>query len=412
MERTFESARALARAAEGPLAPHIDAYVSWLIEQQYSALCVHVKTYRAADFSAWLASRRRDEEPYEQLAARYHRRRARLGRRTWLREVFELRQLLGFLRERGLIADVAPSAPSAIETTIARFAAELLDLRGLSDRTVNTYAKSVRRFLRHYFDDSAVSLSELSTSDVVAFVQELARRMPPHQVQVVTTALRALLRHAQMHGQVGAELVAAVPAVASWACTPALPRAITEEHARRALACCDVHTAVGRRDRAVLLLLGRLGLRSGEVAALMLDDVDWTAGCLRVRGKGRREDRLPLPPDVGEAIAAYLRDGRPRSADRHLFLRSRAPIRGFKNSAVAVASIVEHALQRADIDAPRKGAHQFRHALATRLLREGASLPEIAEVLRHRGTQMTAVYARVDLTALRALAPAWPGAAS
>jgi site-specific recombinase XerD len=160
----------------------------------------------------------------------------------------------------------------------------------------------------------------------------------------------------------------------------------------------------------VLLLLARLGLRSAEVAALTLDDLDWSAGLLRVRGKGAREAMLPLPADVGQAIAAYLQDGRPQADDRRLFLRSRAPIRGFGSPAVAIGSIVMHALKRAGVDAPRKGAHQFRHALAVQLLGSGASLAEIGEVLRHRSPQVTALYARVDLVALRELAPCWPGA--
>ena len=159
-----------------------------------------------------------------------------------------------------------------------------------------------------------------------------------------------------------------------------------------------------------MLLLARLGLRAGEVVTLLLDDVDWDAGRMRVRGKGGRDAWLPLPTDVGEAIAAYLEHARPSARDRHLFLRASAPIRGLK-SGMAVASIVAHALSRASVDTPRRGAHQFRHALATQMLHRGASLTEIGELLRHRSPQTTAIYARVDLAALRALALPWPGAA-
>jgi site-specific recombinase XerD len=190
-----------------------------------------------------------------------------------------------------------------------------------------------------------------------------------------------------------------------------LPKAISADHAQRALESCDRGTAVSRRDRAVLLLLARLGLRTCEILRLLLDDIDWDQGHVRIRGKGGRQCLLPLPTDVGEAIAAYLQDGRPVSADRHVFLRSHAPIRGLMEGSDAIGSIVRYALRRAKVDAPHRGAHQFRHALAVCLLQRGASLSEIGEVLRHRSPQSTAIYATIDVEALRALALAWPGGA-
>jgi len=224
-------------------------------------------------------------------------------------------------------------------------------------------------------------------------------------------ALRSLLRYGQYRGEVAPELVAAVPAVATWATTPPLPRAISAEHAQRAIDSCDLQSAIGLRDRAVLLLLARLGLRAHEIIALRLEDCDWDAGCLRVRSKGGRECLLPMPADVGAAIAAYLQRGRPARADRHLFLRCMAPIRGFLPGADAIGSIVRYALRRAKVDAPHAGSHQFRHALAVRMRERGASLAEIGEVLRHRSPQTTSIYARVDIGSLRSLALPWPGGA-
>jgi integrase/recombinase XerD len=223
--------------------------------------------------------------------------------------------------------------------------------------------------------------------------------------------MRSFLRYAQFRGEVTPEQVAAVPAVATWTTTPDLPKAIAPEHAQRAIDSCDLGTAVGLRDRAVLLILARLGLRAREIIALQLDDCDWDRGQLRVHGKGGRVGILPLPVDVGRAIAAYLERGRPRCEDRHLFLRSTAPIRGLQPGGDGVGSIVRCALDRANVNAPHRGSHQFRHALAVRLLRGGASLREIGEVLRHRSPQSTSIYARVDLEALRPLALRWPGAA-
>lgn len=161
-----------------------------------------------------------------------------------------------------------------------------------------------------------------------------------------------------------------------------------------------------------MLVLARLGLRSGEVTTLLLDDVDWNAGCLCVRGKNRHECLMPLPPDVGEAIASYLQHGRPASTDRHLFMRARAPLRGLSHGSDGVGSIVRSALRRAGVDAPHEGAHQFRHALAVRMLQRGASLPEIGELLRHRSPAATSIYAKVDIDALRPLALPWPGSLS
>lgn len=412
MSRTMDRALALVRSAQGPIAQHLEAFAASLIAQHYSTFCVHHKIYRAAQFSAWLTGRSHSTAAPvidEALAELYLR--EALNDRTRSRGIarFELHQLLCFLRERGLVPEPASVPADPVDEAIRCFAAHLREVRGLADRTIELYCELAVQFLRSRFGRDPVDLRALQPTDVIEHVQRQAKRMPARRLKLVITALRSLLNHAQMCGKVAPQILAAVPSVSSWATTPALPRAISAEHARLAIGSCRLHTPVGRRDRAVLLLLARLGLRSGEVAAILLDDVDWSAGCLRVRGKGGRDGLLPLPPDVGEAIAAYLQDGRPASEDRHLFLRSRAPIRAFKNSAVAVASIVKHALERAGIDAPHEGAHQFRHALAIDLLRQGASLPEIGELLRHRSPQVTTVYARVDLVALRALAPAWPG---
>ena len=347
MSRTIDRAQSLARLAQGPIAPHLEAFAAALIAQQYSAFCVHHKLYRAAQFSAWLARRSHGGAVpvvNEALVERYLR--TALNDRTRSRGIarFELHQLLCFLREHGLAAEPASAPLDPVDEAIRRFAAHLRTVRGLADRTIELYCELAVQFLRSRFGSDPVDLHALQPADVIEHVQRQAKRMPARRLKLVITAL---LNHGQMCGEVAPQILAAVPSVSSWATTPALPRAISAEHARLAIESCKRHTAVGRRDRAVLLLLARLGLRSSEVAALLLADVDWTAGCIRVRGKGGQDGLLPLPSDVGEAIAAYLQDGRPISDDRHLFLRSRAPIRAFRNSAVAVASIVKHALERA-----------------------------------------------------------------
>lgn len=411
MQESYESARAIVQVAQGPLSPHLEAYVSSLIDRQYSAHGVCMKARCARRFSDWLARQRiegRDAD--EHAVALYHRERAAV-RRVWRGELHALGQLLIFLRERGVIAvptTVAEVAPA--DRVVHQFKEHLLHVRGLAAHTISMYAAWARRFLTEHLGSETLDLNALRAADVITFVQHQALRHQPGELKRMTSALRSFLRYAQLQGEVESGIVAAVPAVASWSATPALPRAISSEHARRALDACDRCTAIGRRNYAVLLLLARLGLRAGEVVALLLDDVDWDAGRMRVRGKGGRDAWLPLPTDVGQAIAAYLQHARPNAPDRHLFLRASAPIRGLR-SGMAVASIVAHALRRAGIDTPHRGAHQFRHALATQMLRRGASLAEIGELLRHRSPQTTALYARVDLVALRALALPWPGGA-
>jgi integrase/recombinase XerD len=241
------------------------------------------------------------------------------------------------------------------------------------------------------------------------FVQRQAPRLHLKRAKLLTSAMRSFLRYARYRGAVTLDLAAAVPVVANWSMS-SIPRAIGADQVRQLLASIDRRTVTGRRDYAIVLLLARLGLRAGEVAFLELDDIDWDAGEVSVRGKGDQRTALPLPAEVGAAIAAYVRHGRPLSTSRRVFLRSKAPVRGFL-SQCAIGSIIRHALQRTGIQAPTTGAHQFRHALATQMLRRGASLTEIGEVLRHRSPQTTTIYAKVDLQALRTLALPWPGGA-
>ncbi|WP_157256408.1 tyrosine-type recombinase/integrase [Pelomonas sp. Root1217] len=415
MDRTYESAMALASRAAGPLAAHLGPWVRSLIDKQYVAAVVYVKSRHAAAFDRWLAALRTDLEDLSEVhLAQYQDRRRRLRRpvcvATRQQERRELVHLLRDLRELG-VCSTARVATTPSDDLAADFGHHLQHQQGLASSSIERYRKVAEQFLVERFGRGAVDLSTVGAADVVGFVQRQSKRLTPPAMKCVVNGLRSFLRYAQYCGNVAPELVAAVPAVASWACTPAVPKAISAEHAQRAIDGCDATTATGLRDRAVLLLLARLGLRAREVIALRLEDCDWDRGQLLVRGKGRRECILPMPVDVGEAIASYLERGRPACRDRHLFLRSMAPVCGFLQGADGIGSIVRYALRRAEVDAPHSGSHQFRHALAVRMLQGGASLPEIGEVLRHRSPQSTSIYARVDIEALRTLAVAWPGAA-
>jgi integrase/recombinase XerD len=267
----------------------------------------------------------------------------------------------------------------------------------------------IRHFLKDCFADGPVTLSHLRAHDVTRFVQRQAPRLHIKRAKLMTSALRSFLKYIHYRGEVMLDLAAAVPVVANWL-MPSIPRAISADQVDQLLASIDQHTAMGRRDYAILLLLARLGLRSSEVVFLELDDIDWDTATLSVRGKSGLRNEFPLSPEVGKAIAAYLRDGRPFSTSRRVFLRAKAPVRGFR-SASGIGSIVRHSLKRANVKAPTCGTHQFRHGLVTEMLRQGASLDEISDALGHRHRQTTTIYTQVDLAALRTMALPWPGGA-
>ena len=401
----------LSREPEGPLAAHIGAFAKSRSAQGYAPDSIHRQVLLAACFSRWLKQKGvRLRYVSSDHPSRYLRYRARRVR-SYPGDAAALRHLIEFLRREGVIAGekISTCRLTPAERCAQAYAQHLCEARALARATIVTYVPFIREFLTDRFGDRPVMLSRLNARDIMLFVQRQAAHLHLKRAKLLTCALRSFLRYARYHGEVTLDLAAAVPVVANWS-MPSIPRAIEADQVRQLLASIDRCTAIGRRDYAILLLLARLGLRSGEVAFLELDDIAWDAGTVSVRGKGNQRTALPLPTDVGEAIVAYLRHGRPRSTGRRVFLRSKAPIRGFL-SQCAIGSIVRHALQRADIQAPTTGAHQFRHALATQMLRHGASLTEIGEVLRHRSLQTTTIYAKVDLKALRTLALPWPGGA-
>jgi integrase/recombinase XerD len=398
----------LSRPPEGPLAVHIASFSKWANEQGYALCSLRQRIRIVAGFSWWPAQKAvRLRTVSSGHTAQYLRYRAQ-RRRICEGDATALRQLLDFLRHKGVIpAEKTHRRPIAVELCAQAFERYLREERLLAKATIVNYVPFIHEFLKHRFGNGPVRLSRLCAEDVVRFVQRRAPQLHVKRAKLLTTALRSFLRYVRYRGDVRLDLAAAVPRVANWSMS-SIPRAIAPDQVRRLLAQINRGTAVGRRDYAILLLLARLGLRSGEVAFLELEAIDWEAGSLRVQGKAGRRIQLPLPADVGRAIVAYLRHGRPHSTSRRVFLRARAPIRGFL-TACAVGTIVRHALLRAGIDSPTKGAHQFRHGLATEMLRQGASLSEIGELLGHRSPETTKIYTKVDLDALRTLALPWPG---
>jgi len=387
----------------GPLASFADGYCAHLVAQGYSPRSAQFHLQLLAQLSGWMQAEGLDVAglvpgAVERFWAE-RRRRGDVSRITQGR----LRPLLGYLDGLGMLLAAGDVAPTELDRLLEQFCGYLVEERGLVAGSVRLYAGVARRFLTERSEPLADDLACLSGADVNAFVLRESRRVRPRTAETVVCALRALLRFLHVHGWIATPLATGVPSVPQR--REDLPRGLPPGQVTRLLASCDRTTKIGCRDYAILMLLARLGLRSGEVAALQLDDVDWRAGEVVIRGKRSRLDRLPLPGDVGEALADYLWRARPRGFGRTVFLRSLAPVDGL--SGDGVSEVVVRACGRAGI-APAR-AHRLRHTIATEMLWHGVGLAEIGQVLRHESLEVTAVYAKVDRSALSRLALAWPG---
>lgn len=410
MEQFYKDPRAPLRMREGPLGAYVDDLALQLSEEGYARASARYALQLVADVGRWMARRKivaaqltlEHLECYLDYRSRH--RHFRSG------DPAIVRRLLKLLREKSVVAAAAPIECTPVQCLEEEFRQYLEQERRLAPATVFLYLPVARRFLAECFGDGKLRLDSLGASDVVHFVQREAERLHhSKRAKLITTALRSFLQYARYRGLIRIDLRSSVPAVANWSMA-SLPGALTSDDVQRLLAHCNRHTAGGRRDWAILLLLARLGLRGGEVVGLTLDDLDWERGELCIRASRGNFDRLPIPQDVGAALADYLRRLRPACSCRQVFVRMRAPYRGFASS-VAICSIVRRALKRAGLNPAHKGAHLLRHSVATHMLRQGASLAEIGELLRHRNQQTTMIYAKVDLDLLRPLALPWPGGA-
>lgn len=393
----------------GRLATHLDGFATFLDGQGYAPATVRQKKDLLVDFGAWLAEH---DLPLEvlgeahagQFLTEYHR-------RTRRGDAWTIRQLIRYLRDIGRIPVLQPEVgSSAADHLVSAFGRFLRTERGLSASTLANYVPIIRNFLDEQFGGGALQFGDLRAADIHRFIVRRAQAASRGRAKLVVTALRSFLRFLQQRRLLATDLAAAVPGVSGWRLAH-LPKALPAEQVELLLTSCDRGTPTGRRDYAILMLLARLGLRGGEVAAMTLEDLNWECGEIVVHGKGQRLARLPLPMDVGSALVDYLRRDRPVCATRRVFIRIRAPRRGFVSPSV-ICCIVRRALKRASLAPEFKGAHLLRHSLATDLLRRGASLVEIGQLLRHSQPNTTQIYAKVDLAALRAIGLPWPGAAS
>lgn len=393
----------------GPLAAFAPGFVEDLVARGYRPGSAADHLRLMSEVSGWLAEQGLGVGDLTVIATVQFAEERRAAGRARLVSVRALSPLLGYLRGLGVAPPAAPTAPSTpAELLIERYSLYLLDRRGLARSSVRNYVGVARVFLS--WREAAIgklALAELDGSAVTEFVLCESQRCSVGSAKAMVTRLRALLRFLHVEGEVDRELAGVVPSVASWR-SASLVKALDARSLARLLASCDRRTRVGRRDFAILTLLSRLGLRAGEVAALRLGDIDWRAGEMLIHGKGSRQERLPLPGDVGETLAGWLSRGRPCCESVFAFTRLRAPLGGL--SPGAVSQIVRRACQRAGL--PLVSAHRLRHTAATEMLRAGGSLTEVGQVLRHRGRDVTSIYAKVDRLALAAVVQPWPGAAA
>ena len=391
----------------GPFRTHFEAVARAAFDLGYAESTVRTFRWCIADFGRWVVrggvvvGDLNDEIIDAFLAERNRQGRLHRSHRS------AVRRLLGHLRDQGFVATPERrQEPSSAAHLLSQYEEYLTAERGLAPATVVGYLPYVRRFVDERFGERPLHLLELGPRDTSDFIVHYAYSMSPGRAKLMVTALRSFLRFLFQRGHTEANLAEAVPGVAAWRLST-IPKYLSVEEIEGLLDACDQSTRTGRRDHAILVLLARLGLRAGEVVALELDDIDWRAGEIVVRGKGLLHNRLPLLPEVGDALAAYLRSDRPLVSTRRVFVCMRAPLRGFAGPGT-VSTIVRRALERAGLNPPVKGAHLLRHSMATEMLRRGASMAEIGEILGHRSPNTTEIYAKIDFAGLRPLAQPWP----
>ncbi len=394
----------------GDLAPLVAEFSAALGLLRHTGLTMRGYTDCARHFAAWLASNAISlDNVDDQTLDRFANHRCRCGgfrrqMRFSNKYMNRIRRFIAFLVTRGLIAPSGCLVSKAAEPLVVDYQEWLKRHRGVCERTTERHGRMVMRLLPALGRDPRA----YDAASIRKAILPEAQRCSSAYTKTMTTALRGYLRFLAAADLCPPGLEHAVPRIPQWRLS-SLPRYLSPEQVGRLIASCDMLGARGVRDRAILMLLARLGLRAGDILEMRLGEIDWASGTLRVKGKGRRETNLPMPQDAGDAVLDYLASGRPSVDHDHLFARSIAPFRPFSSSS-AISHIVDLALKRAGInDPPSRGANLLRHSAATHMLRGGASLQSVGAVLRHRSQETTAHYAKVDLTMLARIARPWPG---
>lgn len=407
-EEYLGRSRLFRRLKSGPHGQLVELYAARLanegLARQGTWRCLSV----VGGLLSWIArSRSKLTDLDERMVRRYLRHRAgkqfiQPGDRA------ALKRLLSVLRDVGTIGPAALPTITPQDQIFQEFSDYLRTEHGLAPKSIIRHLPIIRRFLRELCPAGASDLGKISQEDVTRYIERHARDWSAMSGKAMCWSVRAFLRYLHHRGLNPLALAGCVPSIRRWKLA-SLPTYLSAAQVQEVVDGCDRTTALGRRDYAILMMLAKLGLRANEVATITLDDIDWRSGEILVRAKGRQRARMPMPPDAGAAVVAYLRDGRSTSSCRRLFLRTLAPNVGFA-SGCAITMIAKTALERAGIHGyAHQGAHIFRHSLATELLRSGATLSEIGQLLRHESHDTTRIYAKVDIEALRTLSLPWPG---
>jgi len=407
MDQFFKDSRILKRLRESSLADYLRILAMQLEAEGYNAeaACKMIKI--GDEFGVWLCRRQVSADRITTNHSDAFLRCRKKTRRPKFSDGPALKRLLRIIEEQKGCAIVFAKSQDPVDVLCDEFAEYLANVRGLAARSVSTYRFIAHRFLTQRFAGETVNLSNLEGRDVIRFITDQAGVLGSKRISLTICALRSFLRFARMQNYINRNLATAVPNVAKRS-VKTVPKQLAQEQVISVLDSCNRSSKNGRRDYAIILLLARLGLRAGEVASLTLDDIDWHEASITICGKSRRVSKLPIPSDVGEALADYVKNDRPLTASRSMFFRVNAPCTAL-DKPTAIAHVVERALSRANIVSSSSGAHLFRHTLAGQMRRQGASLSEIGEILRHHSPQSTMIYAGVDLVSLRKLAAPWPG---
>lgn len=403
----FTRAEILRRHRAGVFGAYLDTYTSMAKELGYPPSTVRDHCYLFRLFGQWLDGRGMEvAEIDDDLITEFWRKRRRQVPRVRSTGMKPLRRLVAHLRAQGVVPEQPQPKRTEAAALAHRFGEYLEQRRALMPATVSRDVPVVQGFLEDCFGRGPLRLHALGERDVTRFVLGTADRVTPRTHQTHMSVLRSFFRFLLEQGEIAVDLTGVVPTVARWRLA-GVPKYLSPKQVELVLASCDRDTDKGRRDFAILLLLARLGLRACEVVRLELDDIRWRTAELIVRGKGSTIEALPLVAEVGEALATYIKQGRPRCDARRVFTRTRAPIVPIAGKGT-VTTIVHDAIIRAGLDVPARGAHVLRHSLATNMLRDGASMSEIGVVLRHRSPATTEIYAKVDITSLQRLVQPWP----